>query len=418
MIRDFSYQNPTRIHFGKSAMEKLPMELSQYGNRVLLVYGKSSIKRIPCGAEGQSLYDHVVQVLRAAGKQVVELGGVSANPRYSELAEGARLAREHRVDLILAVGGGSVIDCAKGISCAAYAEGDVWERYYVRQEKVDNPIIPVGSILTMAGTGSEMNSGSVITNEEQRLKIGRVYPLAQVAPRFSILNPEFTYTVPKYQMVSGIADIFSHLMEQYFSDEDDCTTDYLIEGVMRSLISASRKALQHPQDYEARSNIMWCATVALNKLLSLSKTEDWEVHMIEHQLGAYTDCAHGIGLAIISPAYYRHIYRYGLPRFVRFAQQVWGVETGDAGVSPAVTKDIPTMLRTMNNEINENNEEIALAGIACLEAFFRELGIPSTLREVGATEEMLPQIAHSTTLGGGYKTLTADDVETILRECY
>lgn len=399
MIRDFSYQNPTRIHFGKSAMEKLPVELSQYGERVLLVYGKSSIKRIPCGAEGQSLYDHVLQVLREAGKQVVELGGVSANPRYSELAEGARLAREHRVDLILAVGGGSVIDCAKGISCAAYAEGDVWERYYVRQEKVDNPIIPVGSILTMAGTGSEMNSGSVITNEEQRLKIGRVYPLAQVAPRFSILNPEFTYTVPRYQMVSGIADIFSHLMEQYFSDEDDCTTDYLIEGVMRSLISASRKALQHPQDYEARSNIMWCATVALNKLLSLSKTEDWEVHMIEHQLGAYTDCAHGIGLAIISPAYYRHIYRYGLPRFVRFAQQVWGVEES-------------TEQRT------KNQEQIALAGIDCLEAFFRELGIPSTLREVGATEEMLPQIAHSTTLGGGYKTLTADDVETILRACY
>ncbi|MGM9809512.1 MAG: iron-containing alcohol dehydrogenase [Paludibacteraceae bacterium] len=410
MIRDFSYQNPTRIHFGKSAMEKLPMELSQYGERVLLVYGKSSIKRIPCGAAGQSLYDHVLQVLRAAGKQVVELGGVSANPRYSELAEGARLARENRVDLILAVGGGSVIDCAKGISCAAYAEGDVWERYYVRQEKVDNPIIPVGSILTMAGTGSEMNSGSVITNEEQRLKIGRVYPLAQVAPRFSILNPEFTYTVPKYQMVSGIADIFSHLMEQYFSDEDDCTTDYLIEGVMRSLISASRKALQNPQDYEARSNIMWCATVALNKLLSLSKTEDWEVHMIEHQLGAYTDCAHGIGLAIISPAYYRHIYRYGLPRFVRFAQQVWGVE----GPSKSPLKG--DLMEVGACPINQ--EQIALAGIACLEAFFRELGIPSTLREVGATEAMLPQIAHSTTLGGGYKTLTADDVETILRECY
>lgn len=412
------------------------MELSQYGERVLLVYGKSSIKRIPCGAEGQSLYDHVLQVLRAAGKQVVELGGVSANPRYSELLEGARLARENRVELILAVGGGSVIDCAKGISCAAYAEGDVWERYYVRQEKVNNPIIPVGSILTMAGTGSEMNSGSVITNEAQRLKIGRVYPLAQVAPRFSILNPEFTYTVPRYQMVSGIADIFSHLMEQYFSDEDDCTTDYLIEGVMRSLISASRKAIQNPQDYEARSNIMWCATVALNKLLSLSKTEDWEVHMIEHQLGAYTDCAHGIGLAIISPAYYRYIYRYGLPRFVRFAQQVWGVETGDAGGSArtdapftSLTGDIPTVSQTMNNENHENNrgrdarvpseqEQIALAGIACLEAFFRELGIPSTLREVGATEEMLPQIAHSTILGGGYKTLTADDVETILRACY
>ena len=388
MIYDFSYQNPTRIHFGKESLKQLPRELAQYGTRVLLVYGKAAIKRI-------GLYDQVIAILREAGKEVYELGGVSANPRYTELLEGARLVREHRIDLILAVGGGSVIDCAKGISCAAYAKGDVWERYYVRQEPVDNEIVPVGSILTMVGTGSEMNSGSVITNEAEKLKIGRVYPLAAVTPRFSILNPEYTYSVPQYQMVSGIADIFSHLMEQYFSGTDDCTTDYLIEGLMLSLISASRKAMRNPQDYEARSNIMWCATMALNKIVSLSKTEDWEVHMIEHQLGAYTDCAHGIGLAIISPAYYRLIYRDGLPRFVRFAKHIWGVEDHGQG-----------------------DDAIAQEGINRLEAFFRELTIPATLREVGATEEMLPLIAQSTILGGGYRTLTKEDVLAVLKACY
>lgn len=388
MLLDFTYQNPTRVHFGKTALRHLPEELKNYGSRVLLVYGKSAIKKM-------GLYDQVIAILREAGKEVFELAGVNANPRYTQLLEGARLVREHRIDLILAVGGGSVIDCAKGISCGAYAEGDIWERYYVRQEKVTNPIVPVGCILTMAGTGSEMNSGSVITNEAEHLKIGRVYPLAAVSPRFAILNPEYTYTVPQYQMVSGIADIFSHLMEQYFSDTDDCTTDYLIEGLMLSLVSAARKAMKNPQDYEARSNIMWCATMALNKLLSLSKTEDWEVHMIEHQLGAYTDCAHGIGLAVISPAYYRFIYRDGQPRFVRFAKHIWGVEDHGQG-----------------------DDAIAQEGINRLEGFFRELGIPSTLRELGATEEMLPQIADTTVLGGGYRTLTREDVLAILKACF
>ena len=388
MLLDFTYQNPTRVHFGKTALQHLPEELKNYGSRVLLVYGKSAIKKM-------GLYDQVIALLREAGKEVFELAGINANPRYTQLLEGARLVREHRIDLILAVGGGSVIDCAKGISCGAYAEGDIWDRYYVRQEKVSNPIVPVGCILTMAGTGSEMNSGSVITNEEQHLKIGRVYPLAAVCPRFAILNPEYTYSVPQYQMVSGIADIFSHLMEQYFSDTDDCTTDYLIEGLMLSLVSAARKAMKNPQDYEARSNIMWCATMALNKLLSLSKTEDREVHMIEHQLGAYTDCAHGIGLAVISPSYYRFIYRDGLPRFVRFAKHIWGVE-----------------------DYGQGDDAIAQEGINRLEAFFRELGIPATLRELGATEDMLPKIADSTFLGGGYRTLTREDVLAVLKACY
>lgn len=388
MLYDFTYQNPTRIHFGKKAINKLANELREYGNNILLVYGKASIKKI-------GLYDQVMNILQAEGKTVVELAGINANPRYTQLLEGARLVREHHIDLILAVGGGSVIDCAKGIACAAYAEGDVWQRYYVNQEPVTNRVIPVGSILTMAGTGSEMNSGSVITNEAENLKIGRVYPLALVTPRFSILNPEYTYSVPKYQMISGIFDIFSHLMEQYFSGDDDCTSDYLIEGLMLSLISASRKAIVNPEDYEARSNIMWCATMGLNKILGLSKTQDWEVHMIEHQLGAYTDCAHGIGLAIISPAYYRYIYRDGLHRFVRYAKHIWGVE--DKG---------------------QGDEAIALEGINRLEAFIAELGIPATLREVGATEEMLPLIANSTALGGGYKQLNAEDVLAILKACW
>ena len=388
MLYDFTYQNPTRIHFGKNAINKLANELREYGNNILLVYGKASIKKI-------GLYDQVMNILQAEGKTVVELAGINANPRYTQLLEGARLVREHNIDLILAVGGGSVIDCAKGIACAAYAEGDVWQRYYVNQEPVTNRVIPVGSILTMAGTGSEMNSGSVITNEAENLKIGRVYPLALVTPRFSILNPEYTYSVPKYQMISGIFDIFSHLMEQYFSGDDDCTSDYLIEGLMLSLISASRKAIVNPEDYEARSNIMWCATMGLNKILGLSKTQDWEVHMIEHQLGAYTDCAHGIGLAIISPAYYRYIYRDGLHRFVRYAKHIWGVEDNGQG-----------------------DEAIALEGINRLEAFIAELGIPATLRAVGATEEMLPLIANSTALGGGYKQLNAEDVLAILKACW
>ena len=388
MLYDFSYQNPTRIHFGKKAINKLANELREYGKNILLVYGKASIKKI-------GLYDQVMNILQAEGKNVVELAGINANPRYTQLLEGARLVREHNIDLILAVGGGSVIDCAKGIACAAYAEGDVWQRYYVNQEPVTNRVIPVGSILTMAGTGSEMNSGSVITNEAENLKIGRVYPLALVTPRFSILNPEYTYSVPKYQMISGIFDIFSHLMEQYFSGDDDCTSDYLIEGLMLSLISASRKAIVNQEDYEARSNIMWCATMGLNKILGLSKTQDWEVHMIEHQLGAYTDCAHGIGLAIISPAYYRYIYRDGLHKFVRYAKVVWGVE--DKG---------------------QGDDAIALEGINRLEAFIAELGIPATLREVGATEEMLSLIANSTALGGGYKQLNAEDILAILKACY
>ena len=266
MNLDFTYYNPTKIYFGKDALSNLPAELARYGNTVLLVYGKGSVKKL-------GLYDQVMEMLAQAGKTVVELPGIKSNPTYAQLQEGARLVREHQVDLILAVGGGSVIDCSKGISVAAYCEGDPWQRYWVDMEEVNNPIVPVGSILTMAGTGSEMNGGSVITNDEVKMKNGRVFE-PDVYPKFSILNPEYTYTVPKYQMVSGIFDTMSHLMEQYFSGEDDNTTDYLIEGVMDSLIHSAREALQDPHSYQARSNIMWCATLGLNTLTGLSKTQD------------------------------------------------------------------------------------------------------------------------------------------------
>ena len=386
MIHDFTYYNPTKIHFGKEAMSKLPSELNNFGKNILLLYGKNSIKK-------SGLYDEVLKILKECDKNIIEHSGIKPNPSYSQVLEGGRLVRENNIDLILAVGGGSVIDCAKAISVSAYAKGDPWQRYWIDFEEVDNVIVPVGSILTMTGTASEMNGGSVITNEEVMIKTGRVYG-TEVYPRFSILNPEFTYTVPKIQMVSGIFDIMSHLMEQYFSGEDDNTTDYVIEGVMKSLINSAKKAVENPMDYEARSNIMWCATLGLNKITGLSKTQDWEVHNIEHQLGAYTDCPHGLGLAVISMPYYRYIYKEGIDKFVRFAKNVWNVDVE-----------------------GKSKDEIALEGIACLEAFAREIGIPLTLRELGATEEMLPKIAKSSYEGGGYKYMTHDDILEVLKEC-
>lgn len=387
MKLDFTYYNPTKIYFGKTALDHLAEELLYYGDNVLLVYGKSAIKKI-------GLYDQIIDILHQASKNVIELSGIKSNPTYKQMMEGAKLVRENQVSLILAVGGGSVIDCAKGISVSAYCEGDPWQRYWVDFEEIDNVVIPVGCVLTMCGTASEMNSGSVITNEDVMIKGGRTFDEI-VNPRFSILNPEYTYSVPKYQMVSGIFDIFSHLMEQYFSGDDDNTTDYIIEGVMQSLIHSALLALDDPYNYEVRSNIMWCATMGLNKITGLSKEQDWEVHMIEHQLGAYTDCAHGAGLAIISIPYYRYIYQKGIDKFVRFANRVWHIDTS------AMTK-----------------EEAALAGIDALADFIKKLGLPTNLKEVNTTKEMLPLIANSCVLGGGYQKLDVHDVLKILQAAY
>ncbi len=387
MKYDFTFYNPTKIYFGKTALDNLETELKNYGKNILLVYGKASIKKI-------GLYDKIITALKNTGKNITELSGIKSNPTYNQMMAGATLVRENNIDLILAVGGGSVIDCAKGISVSAYCDGDPWQKYWVDFKPLENKIVPVASVLTMAGTASEMNAGSVITHEEKMIKEGRVFT-PDVNPKFSILNPEYTYSVPKIQMVSGVFDVMSHLCEQYFSGDDDNTTDYIIEAVMKSLIVSTRKALVTPTDYEARSNIMWCATMALNKITGVSKTQDWQVHGIEHQIGAYTDCPHGVGLAVVSIPYYKHIYSYGLDKFVRFAKNVWEIESG-----------------------GKTAEEVALRGIDAMADFIKEMGIPTTLREIGATEDMLEKIAYSVEEGGGYKIINNAEILEILKECF
>ena len=384
MLGEFTYCNPTRLYFGKESLNGLKQELSKYGPTVQLCYGGGSIKK-------NGIYDQVVAILKDCGKTVIEDAGVMPNPTVQKLYEGCRLAKENKVDLILAVGGGSVCDYAKAVSVSAYCESDPWEKYYLHMEDVDNTIIPVGCVLTMVGTGSEMNGGAVITNHEQKLKIGHVFG-DNVFPKFAILNPEFTYTLPKYQMVAGIYDIFNHITEQYFSGEDDNTSDYLSEGLMRSLIHASRIAVNNPTDYEARSNIMWTATWALNTLIAKGKSTDWMVHMIGQSIGAYTDATHGMTLSAISIPYYRFICPYGLQKFKRNAINVWDVT--------------PT---------GKTDEEIAVEGLDRMEAWMKDIGLVMNIKELGVTEDMLEGIAEgSFIMEGGYKVLTHDEIVQIL----
>lgn len=386
MLGNFMYCNPTRLYFGENALDFLRDELEKYGDTVLLVYGGGSIKR-------NGIYDSVVAILKDCGKTIVEDGGVMPNPTADKLREGARIARENKVDLILAVGGGSVCDYSKAVSVSAYCGDDPWEKYYIRFDEPTCEIIPVGCVLTMVGTGSEMNGGSVITNHEQKLKVGHVFGDA-VFPKFTILNPKFTYTLPKYQMTAGIYDIFNHICEQYFSGEDDSTSDYVMEGLMRSVVHSSRIAVQNPEDYEARSNLMWTATWALNTMVAKGKATDWEVHMIGQAVGAYTDATHGMTLAAVSLPYYKRILPYGVKKFARFAKYVW-----------EITADGMT------------DEELAKAGLEAMEAWMKEIGLVLSIKELGATEKMLEGIADATfILEGGYKVLTRDEVIDILRE--
>ena len=308
------------------------------------------------------------------------------NPTVEKLYEGCKIAKENNVDLILAVGGGSVCDYSKAVSVSAYCEEDPWDKYYLRMEDVDNKIIPVGCVLTMVGTGSEMNGGAVITNHETKLKIGHVFG-DNVFPKFSILNPTFTYTLPRYQMVAGFYDIMSHILEQYFSGDDDNTSDYIAEGLLKSLINSSKVAIKDPENYEARSNIMWIATWALNTLIAKGKATDWMVHMIGQSVGAYTDATHGMTLAAVSMAYYHHIMEAGLPKFKRYAINVWNV-----------------------NPEGKTDLEIANAGLDAMEAWMNEIGLVMNLTDLGVKEDMLEGIADGTFINqGGYKVLTHDD---------
>ena len=386
MLGNFSYCNPTKLYFGAGSLKALHEELPKYGKRVQLVYGGGSIKR-------NGIYDRVMELLRQNGKEVVEDGGVMPNPTVEKLYEGVRIARENQVDLILAVGGGSCCDYAKAVSVSVHCDEDPWEKYYLRFEEPDCAIVPMGCVLTMAGTGSEMNGGAVITNHESKLKIGHVFG-EEVMPRFSILDPEFTYTLPQRQMAAGIYDIFNHICEQYFSGNDDNTSDYLSEGLMKSVIHSSRIAIRDPHDYEARSNIMWSATWALNTLIAKGKATDWMVHMLGQAVGAYTDATHGMTLSAVSLAYYRHILPYGLPRFRRFAVEVWGVH-------PA----------------GKTDEQIAREGLEAMENWMRELGLAMNLTELGVTVEMLGGITDSTLImTGGYHVLDKAEIRAVLKE--
>ena len=386
MLGNFEYCNPTKLYFGKKALNGLSGELEKYGKNVLLVYGGGSIKK-------NGIYDEVVKILSECGKTVREVSGVMPNPTYAKLLEGAKAAREFSADLILAVGGGSVCDYSKGVSVSAYCNEDVWEKYYERFEEPDCRIIPVGCVLTMVGTGSEMNGGSVITNTDKKMKVGQVFG-ENVFPKFAILDPEYTFTLPNYQMTAGFFDIMSHIMEQYFSGSDDNTSDYIMEGLMRSLIHSSRIAVADPLNYEARSNIMWTATWALNTLVAMGKETDWEVHMIGQAISAHTDATHGMTLAAVSLPYYKLIMPYGLNKFVRFAVNVWNVSVE-----------------------GKTKEEIALDGLKEMEKWMRELGLVLNAKKLGVEPDMLGAIADSTLImQGGYKVLTRADVIDILEE--
>lgn len=386
MLGNFSYSNPTKLYFGKDSLDYLNEELPKFGPNILLVYGGGSIKKI-------GLYDKVIKILKANDKNIFEDAGVMPNPTVDKLYEGCQRAKEGNVDLILAVGGGSVCDYAKAVSVSVHCEEDPWEKYYLKMEDVDNAIIPVGCVLTMAGTGSEMNGGAVITNHEQKLKIGHVFS-ENVFPKFSILNPVYTYSLPQYQMTAGCFDIMSHILEQYFSGEDDNTSDYLSEGLLRSLIHSAGIAVKDPENYEARSNIMWTSTWALNTLIAKGKSTDWMVHMIGQSIGAYTDATHGMTLSAVSMAYYRHIMPYGLAKFKRYATSVWNVD-------PA----------------GKTDEAVALEGLSEMEKWMTDIGLVMDITELGVKEEMLEGIAKgSFIMKGGYKALSKEEIVEILKE--
>ena len=387
MLGNFSYCNPTKLYFGEKALKSLKLELGKYGDKVLLIYGGGSVKR-------NGIYDAIMDILTARHKKVAEIAGVMPNPTVAKLREGVAIAKKHNPDLILAVGGGSVCDYAKAVSVSVHTDDDPWEKYFIRFEEPDCPVVPVGCILTMAGTGSEMNAGSVITNEETHQKISHVFAGESVMPKFSILNPEYTMTLPEYQMKAGIYDIFNHICEQYFSGTDDSTSDYISEGLMRSVIHSSRIAVKDPKNYEARSNIMWTATWALNTLVAKGKPGDWMVHMMGQAVGGFTNATHGMTLAAVSLPYYRYIMPYGLAKFVRFAKNVWDV--------------CPD---------GKSDEEIATEGLQKMESWMKEIGVVLSIKKLGATEDMLPGIVQAVFhLKGGYKELDNDEILAILKE--
>ena len=317
-MNNFIFENSTKVIFGKGCVKEFLASLVDgFGDTVMLAYGGGSIKK-------NGVYDQIMETLVKAGKNVLEFSGIMPNPTYAKVQEGAKLARDNRVGGILAVGGGSVMDCCKAVSLAAVYKGDIWTDFWAKPGVIDFDPLPLGMVVTVAGTGSECNGGAVITNEELKVETGRDYPRCNA--RFALMDPTYTFTVPKSQMISGGFDTLSHIMEIYFSGPDaENVSDDLAEALMRGTIRDLRAAVQNPEDYDARSNLMWESTMAENRILKLNKQTDFQCHMMEHQLAAYVDCNHGAGLAVLHPAYYRAICEKGAAKFARFAARVWGI---------------------------------------------------------------------------------------------
>lgn len=384
-MQDFIFYNPTKILFGKEELKKLPEEIKKYGSKVLFAYGGGSIKK-------NGIYDKIVSLLNESGIEFMELSGIEPNPRVDSAIEGARIIKENGLDFVLAVGGGSVVDCSKLIAAAAVTDAEPWD-IVIRKHKVEGAL-PLGVVLTLSATGSEMDAGSVITNPQTREKLG--WGTEYVRPKFSILNPEHTFTVNSWHTAAGVADIMSHTMENYFTTYDDLyLQDCFAEGVLKTCLKYAKTAVDEPENYEARANLMWANTWAINGLLETGKSTGWSVHAMEHELSAYYDITHGVGLAILTPRWLEHVLNENTKaKIARFAREVFGVEGDD-------------------------DYEVARAGIKALHDFFVNLGIPMTLREVGITEH-LEEMAENTIkhVGGpirGFQELNAKDVLEIYK---
>lgn len=385
-MQNFDYMTPTRLIFGRDAIAKLPEMMTQFGKKILLTYGGGSIKKI-------GLYQKVLEMLK--GYDIVELPGIQPNPKYDpSVLDGVRLCKEHNVDVILSVGGGSVLDCSKAIAAGAKYDGDPWDliSYKVKAKAA----LPIVDIITLAATGSEYDCGGVISRTETNDKIGYIDPL--LFPVVSILDPVYTFTVSKKQTAAGIADAMNHTIEQYFVEDSTLLNDGFCESMLRSLMTNGRKCLENPEDYTARAEMMLACTYGCNGILTLGNSySGWPCHGIEHALSAYYDITHGEGLAIITPRWMRHILsERTMDRFVKYGTNVFDID--------------PTLPK----------QEIAGKAIDATYEFFESINIPMHLREVGIDDSRIDEMAHHIAVNEGldkaYAPLTEQDIKEILLE--
>lgn len=380
-MQSFIYEYATKVYFGEGAVkEHLKEAVSGYGEKVMLAYGGGSVKK-------NGIYDEVTSILESAGKKVTDFSGIMSNPTYAKVQEGAALAKKEGIDFILAVGGGSVIDCCKIIAAQAKTDQDLWEMEMTRHQ-FPKEVLPMGAIVTASGTGAEMNGGAVITNEEKVIKAG----MAASAPRFAFLDPSYTASVPRMQVISGAFDTLSHAMETYFgnSDQDNVSDDVAL-AIMRNTVVNMRRVLKDQEDFEARGNLMWDSAMAENGILKVGRVTDFQAHQLEHQLGAYTDCNHGQGLAVIHPAYYRHVVKDAEEKFRKFGEEVFGTKT-------------------------------AKESVEALAAFIKECGLPTRMGELKSKIEITPKVLRKVAdtcnvILCGPRKLDRDEIYDILMEC-